>query len=482
MNKLKEEHQWRKLDNSAKIFPISAGKKYSTVFRYSIVMKEEINTEILGKAVKSAINKFKYFRVKLQRGMFWHYLDYNNKFPVIEEESEYPCVYVNPKDSNDYLFRISYFKNKISIDYFHALCDGNSALEFLKEIVYRYIEISNPNVFESKELRDRKFLKYDIDANDDYIKNYDKRIKNKKEKNKLAYILKGDRIPIDQIATIHEYVKFTELKEVAKKYDATVTEYLASVLIYAIYSKNMDKTRKEEKPLKVCIPVNLRRFFKSKTVSNFFSFFVIDADIKNKELTDFEKTVTFVKKEFSDKLTLEAISNNMSKFVKIAKNPMIKYIPLPIKLLIVRIAYKMIRKYTSITYSNIGRFGVIKEYQEYIDHVLFMIAPEPVEKIKVSSISYGNYLSISFTTNMIDTEIEEEFMKILENHGIEVAVESNNVIPVCFEKTNKKIPILKTEYPDKPNKIRKIILQIHNYKKVRNNYNLWEIIKKRVGS
>ena len=33
---------WRKLDNSAKIFPISAGKKYSTVFRFSCVLKEKI--------------------------------------------------------------------------------------------------------------------------------------------------------------------------------------------------------------------------------------------------------------------------------------------------------------------------------------------------------------------------------------------------------------------------------------------------------
>ena len=27
------KQRWRKLDNSAKIFPISTGKKYSTVFR-----------------------------------------------------------------------------------------------------------------------------------------------------------------------------------------------------------------------------------------------------------------------------------------------------------------------------------------------------------------------------------------------------------------------------------------------------------------
>ena len=42
---------WRRLDNSAKIFPISAGKKYSTVFRFSCVLKEKIDPKILQKAV-----------------------------------------------------------------------------------------------------------------------------------------------------------------------------------------------------------------------------------------------------------------------------------------------------------------------------------------------------------------------------------------------------------------------------------------------
>ena len=43
MKKKKTNLEWRRLDNSAKIFPISAGKKYSTVFRLSAILKEEID-------------------------------------------------------------------------------------------------------------------------------------------------------------------------------------------------------------------------------------------------------------------------------------------------------------------------------------------------------------------------------------------------------------------------------------------------------
>ena len=38
---------WRRLDNSAKLFPIMSNKKFSSVFRISAILYEEINEDIL---------------------------------------------------------------------------------------------------------------------------------------------------------------------------------------------------------------------------------------------------------------------------------------------------------------------------------------------------------------------------------------------------------------------------------------------------
>ena len=74
-----ENLKWRKLDNSAKIFPLSAGRKYSTVFRISAVMKEEVSPVILEKAVNIALEKYSSFKVKMKYGFFWYYLEEINK-------------------------------------------------------------------------------------------------------------------------------------------------------------------------------------------------------------------------------------------------------------------------------------------------------------------------------------------------------------------------------------------------------------------
>ena len=132
MKKKKTNLEWRRLDNSAKIFPISAGKKYSTVFRLSAILKEEIDEKILKEAVNKSLEKYKSFKVRMKQGFFWNYLEYNSKEPVIEKERDYPCKYIDPKTSNNYLFKVTYFEKKINIDIFHSLTDGNNGATFFK--------------------------------------------------------------------------------------------------------------------------------------------------------------------------------------------------------------------------------------------------------------------------------------------------------------------------------------------------------------
>ena len=168
---------------------------------------------------------------------------------------------------------------------------------------------------------------------------------------------------------------------------ATVTQYLTAVLIYSIYEANYLKGRKNntKKPIKVCIPVNLKKYFPSNTISNFFSYITLEANMKEEKMNDFDNILEFVKKDFKNKLTEEEIQKTMSSNVKLGINPIIKRIPLILKKPLVRLSYIEIRKYTTTTFSNIGRIGIIGKYQKYIQSFLMLIAPEPVEKIKCSA-------------------------------------------------------------------------------------------------
>lgn len=424
MSEKKEESlYWRRLDNSAKIFPISAGKKYSTVFRLSVLLKEKVNKEILEKAVIQTLNNYNMFRVKMKVGFFWYYLEYNPKEPIIEEEKDYPCKYIDPKTNNGYLFKITYFENKINIDIFHALTDGNTGTTFFREIIYNYLELYYPNELKQEN---RQLRKIDFDTEDSYIKNYDKRAKSNAS-GKRAYELKGRKIKLGAVSVIHEIINLENLKIESKKYDATITQYLTAVLMYSIYKENYIKN-KGKKPIKICIPVNLKKYFSSKTMTNFFSYITLVAQIEKDKLNTFEKMISFVKKEFKNRLNEEEIIKTMSTNVKIGNNLIVRTIPLFLKKILVRLSYLEIRKYTTITFSNIGRVGIIGEYKKYIDYFLMLIAPEPVEKIKCSSCTFENNMVFTFTSILGNNKIEKAFYNFLKERGIQVKIESNGVL------------------------------------------------------
>ena len=417
---------WRRLDNSAKIFPISAGKRYSTVFRFSAVLKEDINPDILKQAVILALEKYNSFKVRMKAGIFWNYFEDNAKEPIIEEEKNYPCKYIDYRRNNNYLFKVTYFEKKINIDIYHSLTDGNSGNLFFKEIIYTYIELSHPEEFE-EELR--TIRKEEFNTEDSYMKNYDKKAKSNAS-SKKAYILKGDKIKLGAVSAIHEIIDANDLKQICKKEDCTVTQYLSAVLIYAIYEENYKKNN-GEKPIKLCIPVNLKKYFpSSKTMSNFFSYITLEAEMKKDKLDTFEKILQFVKDDFKRKLTEEEIMKTMSANVKLGTNPFIKVVPLFLKKAIVRLSYIEIRKYTTITFSNVGRIGIIGKYKPYIDCFLMLIAPEPVEKIKCSACTFEDKMVFTFTSILNDSSIEKRFYEFLISKGIKIEIESNGVLDV----------------------------------------------------
>ena len=98
------------------------------------------------------------------------------------------------------------------------------------------------------------------------------------------------------------------------------------------------------------------------------------------------------------------------------------------KRIIIRSIYTEIQKYLSITYSNIGKVGIIGKYQDYIDYFVVLLAPERIEKIKCSSCTYKDKLSFTFTSILNDNNIEKYFYNYLINQNVKIEVESNQVL------------------------------------------------------
>ena len=94
---------------------------------------------------------------------------------------------------------------------------------------------------ENNELLDkeeRKARKIELDTEDSYVANYDKKSK-KNKGNKRAYLLKGKELKFNQVSVNHLLIDNDDLKNECTKYDVSSTQYLTSVLIWSIYNANV---------------------------------------------------------------------------------------------------------------------------------------------------------------------------------------------------------------------------------------------------
>lgn len=202
MKRNPQGRRWHKLDNTGKIFPLIANENLSNVFRISVTLKEEVNPELLQQALNEVLPWFEGFQVKLKRGFFWYYFEHNKRTPYIERESTYPCRYIAPKSNNLFLFRVSYYERRINLEVFHAITDGMGAVNFLRELTYRYLQLKRGVNMEGGKPSDACIT----DVEDSYLKNY-KKMPKKRYSSRAAYHLEGEYLAQGAENIIHGCVE-----------------------------------------------------------------------------------------------------------------------------------------------------------------------------------------------------------------------------------------------------------------------------------
>lgn len=422
-DKMNSEIKWRKLDNTANVFPVISNKNYSSVYRVAVRLKEEINENILQEALIKTLPWFKSFAVKLRHGVFWHYFEANKKQPRVEREQAYPCAFIDPNTNNQFLFKVTYFGGRINLEVFHAITDGMGAIKFLKALTYNYIKIANRDTLSQSAL-DLQIVDVVSDVEDSYHKNY-RKLSYVRYKTQRAYKLKGDMLPVFTMSVIHGYVKITEMQELCRSKNVSLTQYVAALIIWCIYKEYLNE-QQHKNPIQVNIPVNLRGFFNSTTEMNFFSYINVGITIV-KNLYTFDEILELILVQFKNQLTKEYLSRTISDNVSTEKNIFVRIAPLFVKDIGVKIAYIASKKANSAVLSNLGIIEVHDEFKKYIDSFEALISVSKSEPIKCAICSFDNKLVFTFTSILKDPYLQRAFFRHLSSHGMEVTIESNGV-------------------------------------------------------
>lgn len=267
----KVHKDWYKLDLSAIVYPTLQRRDFSSVYRLSVLLKEEINPEMLQRAVNLTMPRFPTYKAAIRKGVFWRYLEPNDRpGPFVQEDVKNPCQPMYFKANNRYLVRIYYYRNRIALEAHHSLGDGTGGMCVLQTLTATYLRLKGHTEIENGGfVLDILETPDPVELEDAYMKYANAKVCPPRPGEK-TYRVRGTKEPFYTLNIIDGIMSVTEVMKVAKSYNATITEYLNAVLLYALMQKQESEWHLKLRPVKIAMPVNLRRFFPIEDSAEFY--------------------------------------------------------------------------------------------------------------------------------------------------------------------------------------------------------------------
>lgn len=439
MKTQKESQQgksWYKLDNSANIYPAIQRSFYSSVYRISAHMNEVVEPETLQKALDMTMPRFPTFDVCIKKGLFWQYFEKNKRpGPFVQEDIINPCMPIRFKSGNRYLIRVYYYNKKISVEFFHALTDGAGALVFLKSLLAVYLRLQGHHIPNTHGILDINEQPKSDELEDAYL-----RYANNKFKlgmlGEKAYRGTGTREPYHTLNVITGVINIKQLLVITKALKVTITEYIASILIYVLLEKQNSERKYGKRPVSLVIPINLRNIFPSNTLKNFILSAnpAIDPRMGDYSFEEVLKQVHYYMRYNINEKFLQA---KLNKNVSTQKNPFVRVAPLILKNLVVYLSYIRIGDMkATTTFTNPGIVEAPDEMKQHIDRFDVLLGQAFAARANCAVATFKDTMSISFSSNIKETDVEREFFRKLVKDGVHVKIETNRNNPSEIKKTN----------------------------------------------
>ena len=417
---------WLELDNAAQIFPAIRRANWVNTFRVSVNLTDPVDPVCLQQAVNDLKDRFPSLYVKLGSGLFWYFLEQTAAPPPVQQDYAYPLTHMSAREQAKCCFRVFYYRNRIAVEFFHALTDGSGAMVYLKTLTAQYLRrkygifipnekgVLNPvDLPRAGELEDA-FL----DAAGDFPAS---------RKEEDAFRLRGTREPSGFNHLLTGVLPTDLLVRAAKKFNVTVTAFLSGVLIESILAiQKQSVPDGREKPVKITIPVNLRNLFPSETLRNFALVVNLGVDPR---LGDYslQEICTEVKNQMQVEITPKKMASRIASNVRPQQAAALRAAPRFIKTFAMRMVYSSVGESKGcLNLSNLGQIKTPAEMEPYIDRFDFIIGVQYTYPNNCSVASYKNTTCINFIRNIRETDLEQRFFSRLVELGIPVKVESND--------------------------------------------------------
>ena len=442
MSENKRAPRWMRLDNAALIFPASLRKSWSNAFRISFTMKDPIDPAILQAALDHTVPRFPSICVRVRRSLFWYYLE-EVPAPTVKEDRYQPLIRMSRADIRRCAIRVLYYRDRFAVEYFHSVTDGTGGMMFAKNLAAEYTRLRyGAKVLPEGDIRD---LEEEVPEEEltDSFQNQAGPVAAPRDDYHVFH-LTGERETDQFLHLTCGILEADQLVRKAKEKGVTLTAYLTAILLWCIMDIQYERLhiekpeeegplslkeirrRRKMRPVKVQIPVNLRKLYGGCTMRNFVAVVNIGVDPRMGYYT-LEELYGIVHHQMQLGITPKNMRAIFTPNVNSEQNVLLKVVPLPIKDLILRIVFDTVGESVSTTcLSNLGRVELPEAMAPYVERVEFILGPQSRAPYNCSMTSWKGRTYIEMVRNSIEPELEQRFFRTLVKEGLHVKIENND--------------------------------------------------------
>ena len=418
---------WVKLDNAAKIYPSTASSTWMAIYRLSVTLDEEINRPMLRLALQATLKRIPLFSYRLKRGLFWFFMEsQSGKVPKIQEDVVNPCVPINLRQNDHFMFRIRVHGGRIALEVFHAIADGTGAMTFLLTLAAEYLRLRHgKRILPAPLILDCRDEPQPQDWEDSFPRYA--RMSSRARGEDPAYPLRGTREIGGFLHVTTGIIPTAQLALAAKRHDTTINTLLAAIILRAllVISDKDRSPRRAKRPVKLSMPVNLRKYYPSKTLRNFSSY--INAPIYPQYGSyTLDDIITLVKHYSGYELAEQMVNARFSGNVHAEQSKLLRAAPLFLKSAVLKLVFSLQgERYFTTVLSNLGLIKLPEPMASHVKRIDVIIGGGKSNPISAACVSVGGNTYLNFSRNIVEPTLEQLVFTALVQEGIHVTIESN---------------------------------------------------------
>lgn len=410
------------IDNSAILYLALIRKHHTNIFRFTLQLTEEIQPELLQTAVNHVHHRFPTIVAGFRPG-FFHYSQVPAERPPVVKPDPGLLINMTRQEIARCAYRVYYREKEIIIEGFHALTDGYGMVASFSTLTAEYLRLrygleipAGYPVFDTgeapkaEEMED-SYLKYANAAPLHLPSRY-------------SYQLPGFDPKCGPVHRETMTFSVEELLLAARRYGVSITALLSAVMASSIMELQRSCKPKKPRPVRIMVPIDLRKVFPSKTLRNFILY-----ALPTMEASEYGCSIRELAGKFAGQIKAHLEKENLSGIiaynVKTQKMPVFRALPCRVKCALMRLAYSFFgESNSSLTMTNLGNIVLPESMIPYVQSVTLTMMPRVRSPYNCGMYSYNGTFFINLCRFPEQSRLEEIFFRKLRQilHDEEASV------------------------------------------------------------